>query len=502
MGLPGQFSVTFNNRPLQTFFARGFGWLTHLPGHEMEHVLVARLVMVGFVCMTALSVHRVAAHLTDLRSANIAVLAFLTSGFVLPHGASFRADPIAAAFLTASFALIMTTQMKLFQVILVAAMSACALLVTIKSALFVPAFLAALFWRWGDKGVLLRTLFCGVLALCLFVVLYLWHASGIAPAPGNETATNMREAATTGFLRSGLFPRAPYIAMWVILSVAPIVLALFGVIAVKNVRLAAYLTLLAAPLLSVVIYRNAFPYFFPFATPLMMIAVAYGARALHQSGWVSRLVMIMLMTGALQAGLSLTEGKAAQRDTIAEVHRLFPEPVTYIDDSSMIASFPSVAPFMSTWGMRNYRQAGRPLFGELIEKHNPPLLVANKWTLIETMANPGSGHLLPDDDRVVRESYVHYNGAIWLAGREITLVEGEEPIDMPFAGQYRVNASAAIAIDDLPVRDGDSVTLGAQTVISGTPGTVIRLIWDTGVPPLEAELPTKDLYADFWALQL
>ena len=490
------------DRPLQTFFARGFGWLTILPSHEMEQVLAARLVMVGFVCVTAFSLYRVAENLTDARSANIAVLAFFTSGFVLPHAASFRADPIAAALLTASFAMIMTTQMKLVQVVLVAMMGACALLVTIKSALFAPAFLAALLWRWGETGVVLRTLCAGILTAIFCAALYMWHASGIAAAPGNETATNMRDAATTGFLQSGWFPRAPYITTWVMLSVAPIVLAVIGVSTVRNVKLSALLILLAAPLLSVIIYRNAFPYFFSFATPLMMIAAAYGARALQRSAWMSRLVMIMVVTGALQVGLSLTESKAAQRATIAEVHRLFPEPVPYIDDSSMIASFPSVGPFMSTWGMRNYRQAGQPLFGASIEAHQPPLLVANKWTLIETMANADSGHLLPQDDRVLRKTYVHYNGAIWLAGREITLTGGEEKIAMPFAGRYRVTANAPVTINGLTVADGDSVTLDVQTMISGPSGTIVKLIWDTGVPPLEAELPTNGLYADFWVFQL
>ena len=157
---------------------------------------------------------------------------------------------------------------------------------------------------------------------------------------------------------------------------------------------------------------------------------------------------------------------------------------------------------MSTWGMRNYRQAGHPLFAALIEEHEPPLLVANKWTLIETMANADSGHLLPQDDRVLRETYVHYNGAIWLAGREITLTAEDEEIAVPFAGRYRVIASAPVVINGLTVADGDSVTLGVQTTISGTPGTIVKLIWDTGVAPLDAELPTNGLYADFWVFQL
>lgn len=489
------------DRPLQTFFVRGFTWLAQVPGHEMEQILFARLVMVGCLAITAWSIHHISKHVTDIASANIAVLAFLASGFVLPHGASFRADPIAAALITTAMTLILTTNMKLMQVLTVSVLGGLAVLVTIKSFLFAPAFLGAVIWRWHDKGVVLRILLSGVLSLCVFAGLYVWHANGIDVASGNDTATNARDAAVTGLLQSGLFPRAPYITLWAILTAVPLVLALIGLTVQRSLKSAIVLLLLASPLLSVVIYRNAYPYFFPFATPLMMVAVAFGAQALKQSPWLPRSIFVMLLIGAAQAFFSFADGTAAQRATIAEVHRLFPEPVPYIDDSSMIASFPSVGPFLSSWGVSNYQKAGRPVYGSLLAEDEPPLLIANKTTLISVMNGPDSGLLLAQDMQALLATYVHYNGAIWLAGKELALTQTEHQLTIPFAGQYRVEVTAPIRINGNWVDDGDIVALADKALIEGVPATRLKLIWDTGVLPLKTELPAEGLYAGFWMLQ-
>ncbi|MEM1088619.1 MAG: hypothetical protein AAGH90_12910, partial [Pseudomonadota bacterium] len=71
--------------PMQTFHVHLFGWLAHIPGTEMIQIFVARLCMTGLFAWTAWSIHRIATQLGDRRTADIAVLAFLTSGFALAH---------------------------------------------------------------------------------------------------------------------------------------------------------------------------------------------------------------------------------------------------------------------------------------------------------------------------------------------------------------------------------------------------------------------------------
>ncbi len=57
-------------------------------------------------------------------------------------------------------------------------------------------------------------------------------------------------------------------------------------------------------------------------------------------------------------------------------------------------------------------------------------------------------------------------------------------------------------IDGQPYDDGDVVVVRAQVNIQGPIGTRIKLMWDTGVAPLQTVLPKRGIYADFWTLRL
>ncbi len=495
------------DRPMQTFFVHGFTWLDALPGHEMEQIFAARLVMVACLGLTTFSVHRVARHFTDRRFADIAALGFLTSGFVLAHGASFRADPIAAALLTSSIAILLTTRLSVWQVMAAALMSALAVLVTIKSALYLPAFLAVLVWRIENRAVVMRIIIAGFLAGGICALLYLWHASGISVAEGNEAANNAKDALNTTLLNSGIFPRATEILSWVMFSFPQIILVGIGLSAGWNARRVLLLMLFAAPLLSVVIYRNAFVYFFPFAVPLLMVAVAIGAQQLGSSRRLAQLVMVMLAGFCVQVVWTLPDRADTQHATIAEIHRLFPEPVAYIDDSHMIATFPNPGFFMSGWGVARYRTANHPVFDGIIAEHQPPLLIANKTALAQTMdpmlSDGIAPVLLPEDHAILRESYVHYSGSIWLAGGAVTLTSGPDWLALPFSGNYRVEASKPIQINSSVVESGDVLNVGTEPVeISGPEGVTVRLIWDTGVAPVAPGSLDNDVYVGFRMLSL
>lgn len=95
-------------------------------------------------------------------------------------------------------------------------------------------------------------------------------------------------------------------------------------------------------------------------------------------------------------------------------------------------------------GLQNDKNAGRPIFGDLIARRQPPLLVANKWVLILAMNSADSMHMLDADIQALHDSYVHYNGAIWLAGREATLAQERKQLTFTIAGQYRLETYAHI----------------------------------------------------------
>ena len=493
------------DRPMQTVFVHGFTWLDRLPGHEMEQIFAARLVMVGFVALTTASIYHIARHLSATTPALIAALAFLTSGFTLVYGGSFRADPMAAALATASIALLMTTRMGPLHVLAVATFSALAMLVTVKTALFVPAYLAALIWRMEERGMVLRILGTGILALAIAAPLYSWHAAGIVPAPGADTASNARDAVSTSLLRSGFFPRSKEALTWSFLSLGALPLVLAGLRAARPARLRVVLILFAFPLLSIIIYRNAFPYFFPFAVPLLMVSAALGAQNLRGTRTLQACLVLMIAGGLGQAAFAFRDGTALQRATLAEVHRIFPQPVPYIGDSGMVSSFPRVGFFMSGWGMQSYLAADTPVFSDLIATHRPPMLLANKSVLAYTMRVPETGEeqrlLLAEDHDLLRQAYVHYSGSIYLAGGEAQLSSGSAQLSLPFPGTYRVNSPVPIMIDGRPVNGGDVLELQqTDLMITGMSGTVVQLIWDTGVQPSPKALPRFGVYVPFWNL--
>ena len=58
------------------------------------------------------------------------------------------------------------------------------------------------------------------------------------------------------------------------------------------------------------------------------------------------------MAGAYDSLMRLRfDGQFDQRAVVAAVHRIFPEPVPYLDHGGVMASFPKVNFFMSSWGV-------------------------------------------------------------------------------------------------------------------------------------------------------
>lgn len=492
------------DRPMQTFFVHAFGWLRQVSADEITQIAAARTVMVGCLAVTCWAIYRVAVMMTDGAAARLAVLGFLTSGFVLPFGTNFRADPIAASLLMAAVATMMTSRMRAPAVVSVALLSALALLVTVKAVIYAPVFLGALLFRAKDRGVVLRILLSGCLALAFAVLAYLWHASGLVVAAGNDTATNARDALFTALLSGELFPRRSDILLWAVLSLPSLLLAVAGLRGGPSYPGRIVLWAFALPLLSLVVYRNAFPYFFPFLAPPVMVLAAVGIHRLRNDERLKIAVVMMFVFGLGQTILSAREVNFDQKETLREVHRLFPDPVPYIDQHGMVSAFPRQGFFMSTWGLQNYRAAGQPVFADIIARASPPLLLANRVELAQAVRFGDSrpGAFLPEDQAILQQSYVHYAGAIWLAGRAVTGTGAELSISMPMAGDYRVESPAPVVIDGVTYAPKDQVTLGLGPHRLLSPAdTHVRLIWatsaDTSAPP---DLPEDGLYSGFWRL--
>lgn len=491
--------------PMQTFHVHLFGWLANVPGNEMMQIFVARLFMTGLFSWTAWSIHRIATQLSDRRAADVAVLAFLTSGFALAHGTSFRADPIAAACLMGALSIMMTGRMSLWQIITVAVLSALALLITIKAALYLPAFLGVLAWRLDRIAVAGRIVLAGLFALAIAACLFALHVAALPAPPHASALDNSSAAASKTLVQSGFFPRSETALLWAFLSLGPIVLAAIGILRAGSLRRGILLVSFALPLvLSVIFYRNAFPYFFPYIVPPLMVVVACGALYVRGTSLLTGLIVLSVMSGVWQGMKAFGENAKLQRATIAEVHRLFPQPVYYIDHNAMVSTFPRELFFMSSWGVEAYRDEGKPVMADYLEKHAPPLLLANRWALHQAMIAPEivdfPHALLPEDQAVLRSSYVHYSGTIWLAGIEMVLASETTVKALPIPGRYRLESPAVLVIDGSQVARGDIIEGSGSVTINGPVGADVRLVWHTDAVHDEGALPDGWLYAGFWRL--
>jgi hypothetical protein len=263
----------------------------------------------------------------------------------------------------------------------------------------------------------------------------------------------------------------------------------------------------ALAVLPVLLYRNAFAYYYPVMMAPLTVLVALSFDGLLQGSarrdraWMGplALVLICLVVGVRAWDGLMTlrfDGQAGQRALVAGVHQVFPQPVPYLDHSGMIASFPKLNFFMSTWGVEDYLRGGTDFMPAALEARCPPLLLANHPVLRDgTLLNR---QLRANDRRLLATYYVDYWGPIRLAGAELELEPGAVvTARVPCSGRYRIESEADLTIDGAAHRNSDVVELtGSRDIAVSAAGRQrMRLRWaDAQVPPAGAP-PQLPLYA-------
>lgn len=472
---------------LQTFHVHAFTWLPAVSANEVNQIVAARLVMLLLHGLTAFYVYRIAARATDRPSALFATLAYLSLSYVIRGGASFRYDPIAITLIMAAFDLVVFRKPDLRRAALGGALMATAAMVTIKAAIFLPSFLIFLalpLFGARRPAHSLGSLVTGVLAaLAAFSILFALHDLSLVSMPMD--ASNI---AAAGFektvLDAGFFPRISFFlttlkidfVIWAFL-VAGIVLSSVKIWQSRGEGKLKWLVLavLAAPLATLLVYRNAFPYYYGFllAPPAVLIAVAW--QALGNDGFVGRtgllslgmkvLAILYLLFNLIVQGVLAPQVKplAHQRQILRAVHRVFADPVPYFSRTTLVASFPQVGFFMSTWGMENYRAVGERVFVRAITERAPPLLIADHPLLdLENKVYPpltNQGHELFEEDRTALDAtYIHHWGPIYVAGLR-TRIRNQKTVEVMIGGRYTLEAGCSIEIDGRRIAPGESIVL-------------------------------------------
>lgn len=502
--------------PMQTFHVRLLGFLAELPLADPDRIIAGRLFM--FLCEVGslYAVYRIARCFVDHEAALFAPLAWCTAGYALAYGMSFRTDPLAAFLMLGSLALLFGRPHRWWLPVVAGSLAALGIVITIKSVLYLPAFAAAFAWRWRDPETRRETvatfLMAGLVAAMAASALWLYHGSTL-PSAGGGTGAGFAE--TTAGVRSqsnyfldkvilsqGWFPRTDYIARWAMISAIPL-LPILGGISEAGKRLlhgdrlgGLSLLLLAAPLLSLAVYRNAFPYFFPFI--LFPVAVLAGAAASRLRGTLVREAILagMLITLILQFSVNIQRDQSAQRSVAEAVRNAFPHPVPYIDRNGMIPSFPKAGFFMSTWGVEGILASGKPALVSVIENQEPPLVIANT-PVLEAALNPdfaSEAPMLHDGDvAALRDNYVRHWGPIWVAGKRIGSTAAH--FTVVISGVYTLECKGERQIDGTTHPCGSTLHLAEGGHRWGGGAAVLR--WgDHLAVPAQAP-PRKPIYYGF-----
>lgn len=456
---------------LQVLYARAFFWLPMLPLGAIDQIRVARLFMLGFELFTLCAIYGMARHFSGRLLAALATLAYLTGGYVFLHGFSYRADPMAAAFLMGSLWLLLSSRLDAKAILAAALLAALALLATIKVVFYAPAFAAIAWLRWREaeqprdmlRRLLMLAAAAGVLGL-LLIGATVYSLPNIPQAADGGAVKTIANSGTMMF-DEGLFPRphyifgamaaAPFLAGLVFAAPMAVVQAPMS----RTSRIA--IASLMLPLASILLYRNAFPYFYAFILPPVMVGVAFAIGQVLDRVSV-RTLLIALVANAL--AISFVTPRAiltTQQQVLAAVHEIFPEPVAYFDFPGMIPDFPKANFFMSTWGMRRYWVGREERFVDVMAREPVPLLILNEEVLERNqLAGKPARELDAADAKALREGFVPHWGPLWVAGRRFPIDHAEGDFYIYTPGVYTVEGAASVRIDGRHYRSGDILTLG------------------------------------------
>jgi len=377
---------------------------------------------------------------------------------------------------------------------------------TIKAIFYLPALIIIVATRYVKVhsiiyGLSVLTLL-GMIALSSFSILLLAHSLTFETISSPFDFLNRTSGTTLG---KGDYSRfAHYALIAIIQNFVPVILVTVGALRVlkKNIEITKRLSILAllSPLMSFFIYRDVYPYFYPFIlAPVMVItAIAYDDLVQRlRIFMVSAIIASLIMSGGVVFIKSLSQSAAPQRLTLEVIHTLFDSETFYIDARSMVSSMPKRGIFMSKWGMTDYRSQGQPVMEQILETYSPKFLLTNHPRLDVQNLSPKESQLDPlgllaEDLSTLKNNYLPFWGPLYIPGKLIK--PSKRTFRVLLSGMYRVEATAAFIIDGKTITPNGRIYL-SKGIHAITSATTIRLIQDLPTPDIDP--PLSPLFGTF-----
>jgi hypothetical protein len=463
-------------RPFQTLLARLLVWVPNVSDDLMTQMSVSRVAAWCAFLAGLSAIYGLARQFVSKTDALWTMLVYLSAGSVFVHGFAIRTDPIAMAALMLSLYMLATRPINAITILSVGAIIGFAGLLTVKAIFYAPCFAGIAWLRFSSvddkRAMAIRLLAVAPVAAATFVGLYLLHRSGLAPAPaaqdGAAFMSNGVKWLTDGFIRQ------PYYTLMAFLTAPLFAFALFISPSVwRNAALSRAQVIalagLALPLLTILFYRNAFPYFFVFIFAPVAVALAPAIARLRTR--FGSLILFALIC-VVPLGKLITEPRqtiADQRLLIEYLNRQFPEGALYLDYCGIIADYPRVIDHLiSGIGLANYNARGIPLVAQAVESGKLAFVVANRPAIIDALTGKQTSDemLLPADVVALHGNYVKVSGALWLAGENVPAGSDAHIIAVPHGGKYIADGN--IILNATSYKRGETIVLAkGQHVVAG-----------------------------------
>ncbi len=515
--------------PVQSFYIHFFGWLTNIKGWEMEQIIAARFIqlIILFCCMGL--IYDISRRVFFRTGALLTVFLALSFTDVIRHGFSFRADPICLFFFLLSLFLLFKGRIS--SAIIAGLSLAISFLISIKTIFYIPtiiSFLIIALYTSKDRMQVLKIalvfVFCSI---CWVAILYLSHSQMLTNSFSKLPSSLMKGQAIIAGAGSKVFmigafsPRSASISRSLLENPGTWFVVLFGTFFSLTKLFSSqyrwrygFIFAFALPLCSLLFYRNAFSYYFVFIIPpaLIISGVYTEIAAYYEKQGRNNFVVILILGPIIIASVNavnlisyqLEDQIQAQRELITLVHKLFPEPVPYIDRNRMIASFPNAGFWMSTWGLEAYRQRGVPIMRSRLEKYQPQFLITNtpvlrinddKWF----GQNKSIYRLLDEDYIILKENFVPHWGVLYVPGKRFEQLNEirTQVFEILIEGKYTVEADGELMLDGRRVMPGEVVSLSkGQHRIETIGAHSVVLRWGVHLyrpekPPSEKPIYTK-----------
>jgi hypothetical protein len=507
-------------QPLHSFHVHFFRWLSLLGTNEVNQVIGARIVMYLLFLGTCIYLILIGRYYLNTAGALFSAICYISLLPTVVNGASFRHDSIATfLFLFALYYFLVKEESIIFNLIAGFAIGI-ALVFTIKTAIHLVVFGALILIKLTFSRDLRKT-FAPIAGFLLTffltaIIINQLHVSTFSVATNSTQVQYIGAAYATFVSFEQFFPQFKIFRLllrfdfiiWLFIAVG----FFFNAIdSLKKKKKTIHLSLwvLLIPLFSILFYRNAFPYFYVFIMPTVTIFCGYMVWRLtgiiNLKSKILCLVLVVIVTGAvfknfITAYLEFfARPPKVQHQVLNVVHKIFPDPVPYIDGCSMVSSYPNVGFFMSSAGMGYYLRAGKPIIEKLLNNKKPLFLLENVPYLNLHSDDPVKSDinlaLMIADWHALKLNFIHHWGPIWVVGKHFEFKHKHEiyKFKITVPGLYTVEGDENVLVDGQMISTGSAIELkaGDHTICRQKTTGLINLRWgDNLYRP--AERPASD----------